>query len=147
MGVEKLLAEGREVAFISSPAVSPTSGPAGIPSASPARLRCVTCTVRQPNKGWEIMNRLAVPLRTYSKSNRSGRPGSGGSRVRVRASEPLRFRDLALPPLGLPVLPLFLAARLPMAEPTALSILSDKQENSSECSFPSRSFVLKTIPG
>src|SRR5258708_8467715 len=37
MGVERLLAEGREVAFISSPAVSPTSGPAGIPSASPAR--------------------------------------------------------------------------------------------------------------
>src|SRR5271168_666376 len=37
MGVERLLAKGREVAFLSSPAVSPTSGPAGIPSASPAR--------------------------------------------------------------------------------------------------------------
>jgi hypothetical protein len=37
MGVERLLAEGREVAFLSSPAVSPTSGPAGIPSASLAR--------------------------------------------------------------------------------------------------------------
>jgi hypothetical protein len=37
MGVERLLAEGREVAVLSSPAVSPTSGPAGIPSASLAR--------------------------------------------------------------------------------------------------------------
>src|SRR5437868_6199553 len=36
MGVERVLAEGREVAFVSSPAVSPTSRPAGIPSALPA---------------------------------------------------------------------------------------------------------------
>jgi hypothetical protein len=41
--------------------------------------RSVTCTARQPKSGSEIMNRFAVPLRTYSQSNRSGRPGSGGS--------------------------------------------------------------------
>ena len=41
--------------------------------------RSVTVTLRRPARGSEIMNGLAVPLRTDSESNRSGRPGSAGT--------------------------------------------------------------------
>jgi hypothetical protein len=66
MGVERLLAEGREVAFISSPTVSPTSGPAGIPSASLARHPLVgLLTFRQVGEGVVVVVVPADPARLF----------------------------------------------------------------------------------
>src|SRR5215210_454803 len=48
--------------------------------------RSVTSTWRQPPRGWTNRNRLAIPLRAYSVSNRSGWPGSMGSGMRVSAT-------------------------------------------------------------
>lgn len=102
MGVERLLAEGREVVFISSLAVSPTSGPTGIPSASLARHplaglvtfrrvgeRVVVVVVPAdrpivlPPAGLEcLLRRVGRDYMVASRTRRSGRPIRSGSEPR-----------------------------------------------------------------